>query len=159
MSQQLRASRANALQNHINQQTGFPNPVYAMETDLSNIDGGFTESKEKETVEARVEAKSVLVNLPLDATDDDNDELNSTAAMRRARFARSQSTFVSQEVDLLFCGRIFTIKTRSYINFKKSLQMLKPFGVLVVMLLMLIFLFRVDSFASSGSMPNPDENI
>ena len=147
--------KTNMIQHEITQM-GFQNPVFTTDTPMANIDVGYIDSHENESVADQITAKSVNVNLNgLDPADTDSD----MAAIRRARFAaRNHSTLVSQEVDILFCNRVFTIKTRTYVNFKKSLQMLKPVGVLVALLLVLIFLFQVDSFVQSGS-PNPDENV
>lgn len=160
------AARAHAIHSQISQM-GMSNPVFATDA-MTSIDTQYLDHEQSEVVAKEIEARSVHLNLTggdtlktttttiiMNQEDDDDD----TAAIRRARFARHQSTLVSQEIDLLICDNVFTIKTRTYLNFKKSLQMLKPFGVLLVLTLILIFLFRVDAFVSSNEPLNPDENI
>lgn len=179
---ELNSAKTHAIQNQIGQM-GYSNPVFATEASvmMSSLDTGYIDHEETDAVAIEIEARSIHLNLT--GTDEPNgvtiaatsnsgglmvgaaapgngaNEDQDMAAIRRARFARNQSTLVSQEVDLLICDNIFTIKTRTYLNIKKSLQMLKPVGVLVVLILILIFLFRVDSFVSSSSPTNPDESI
>lgn len=178
---ELNSAKTHAIQNQIGQM-GYSNPVFATEASvmMSSLDTGYIDHEETDAVAIEIEARSIHLNLTgptsepndvtiaatsnsgglmVDAPGNGATEDQDMAAIRRARFARNQSTLVSQEVDLLICDNIFTIKTRTYLNFKKSLQMLKPVGVLVVLILILIFLFRVDSFVSSSSPTNPDESI
>lgn len=160
------ASKTHTIQGQISQM-GFQNPLFVADSSMmSSIDMGYIDDKENEAVASQVEAQSIHLNLTggngtigkniaIGGGTEDED----TAAIRRARFARNNSTLTSQEVDLLLCDRVFTIKTRTYLNYKKTLQMLKPFGVLFALILILIFVFRVDAFVTSNVPPNPDESI
>lgn len=162
--QQLNAAKRNALKNQ--NQFGYQNPVFSTEASASaimtSIDSGYIDSRDSEAVAREIEAKSIgsMTTITIDEASSRNGASgeDDAAWVRRARFARQNSMLTSQEVDILLCDRVFTVKTRTYVNFKKSLQMLKPFGVLLFLILILIFLFRVDVFVSSAGTSNPDEN-
>lgn len=60
-------------------------------------------------------------------------------------FPIQRSTFV-KDVDIVCCKKVFSIKANTYYSFKRCTQMLIPLGVLIVLILVLIVLFRVDVF-------------
>ena len=51
---------------------------------------------------------------------------------------------VAQEIDILCCKKVFTIKTRTYVNFKKTLKILLPFFGVACLILILILCFRIE---------------
>jgi hypothetical protein len=70
----------------------------------------------------------------------------------------STNTFASNEMDYVCFNKVFTIKTRTFINFKKSIQMLKPFGVLLIMIVVLIGLFRLDVLTGSQMLAGDNDD-
>jgi hypothetical protein len=125
----------------INIQLGFQNPVFA-DSDSINLENGYIDRRENEAVIDRIEKGSLSVD-------------QAENEMKRLKYYRANS-LLTDEVDIQFCNKIYTIKKRSYVNFKKSIQMLKPFLVLFVMIFLLIIVFRVDLFISMNEN-NPDD--
>lgn len=71
---------------------------------------------------------------------------------------RASFSMANSEMDLLCFNRVYTVKTRTYINFKKSIKMLKPFIILLVMVAILVGLFRLDILVGSGNVSGGDDS-
>ena len=56
----------------------------------------------------------------------------------------------TNEIDLVCCKQVYSIKATTYSNFKRCMQMLKPLGVLFCLIFILIVLFRVDIFVKTN---------
>lgn len=65
------------------------------------------------------------------------------------RFEPITRSVILKDVDIVCCKKVFTIKANTYSNFKRCGQMLFPFGILIVLILILIVLFRVDVFVQN----------
>ncbi len=88
-----------------------------------------------------------LVEQRRDESNSGDDETNSLEEEKRSLHgllpARSNSTFLS-DVDIVCCNRVYTVKPRTYNNIKSGIQMIKPFIVLSLMAIVLIFVFKID---------------
>ena len=117
---------------------GFSNPAY---TELMDLEAKTAENREHngrvmDSLEKNQSYSLSLENLKL---------INS----------RASNSLATQEMDYVCCNTVYTIRTRTYVYFKKSVQILKPFLVLVVMIVILVFLFRLDIL--TGNVEDDDE--
>lgn len=128
-------------------QTGYQNPLFISDAvDIHSIRIGNDDNDND--IDSRVASQIEANHLTVD--------LMTSSEQRRKRLSVLTR---QQEVDILICNRVYTIRTRTYVNAKKSWQMLKPVLVLIMLLLLLIFLFRVDVFVSSNNRSNPNETV
>jgi len=86
----------------------------------------------------------------------DTYEIDANQKKNLITFNRSNSTFL-QDVDIVCCNNIYTIKQQTYNNLKNAIQILKPFLVLVIMIVILIFIFRIDILLPSDDLVDKNE--
>jgi hypothetical protein len=86
----------------------------------------------------------------------DTDEIDANQKRNLITQNRSNSTFL-QDIDIVFCNKIFTIKHQTYNNIKNAIQIIKPFIVLFIMILILIFIFRIDFILPSDDLVDTNE--
>lgn len=103
---------------------GFQNPAFNQPFDINNF---HIEQKENDYI--------------IDAIGTDNIEQQEA----RLQHNRSRNSIFMQDIDILVCSRVFSFKARTYINFKKSIVMIKPFIVLIIMTLIVFFVFKIDA--------------
>ena len=84
-----------------------------------------------------LEAPTEQLNQPRFSIDSE-DEINNE--FRSVKYAN----IMAQEIDILCCNNVYSIKTRTYVNIKKTLKMLLPVFVLIVLILVLVFFFKID---------------
>lgn len=132
----------------IKDQLGFQNPVFNEDTVVNLENGNVIDGRENDTVMESIQRETTN---PADFVD------TTTSSKKKYKYLRRQSSILADEIDLQICNRIFTIKKRTYVNFKKSIQMIKPFLVLLVMLAVLIVLFRVKLFAATSASENGED--
>lgn len=65
------------------------------------------------------------------------------------RFIPKQRSAFVKDVDIICCKKVFSIKANTYYKCNRCIQMLIPFGVLLILILILIVLFRVDVFVQN----------
>lgn len=51
---------------------------------------------------------------------------------------------IAPEIDILCCNNVYSIRTRTYVNLKKSISMLMPVFVLILLIVVLIVFFKID---------------
>lgn len=112
--------------------TGFQNPNYY---DSYEIDKPTLDSNQNQVIINSIESK----------------EINGPEEIKMQYSRKTNTLSLQQDVDIVICGRVYSIKSRTYLNFKKSLQMLKPFGVLIILIFVLIVLFRVEVLVQTGN--------
>lgn len=113
---------------------GINNPVFT-----HSVSSGSLGEHEQENAEEK----------PTIFTINETGEQNNSFA-RRQSLARKTSNIILQDVDIVIFEKVYTIRARTFINFKKSMQMIKPFIVLIIMIVILIGLFRIDVLVENG---------
>jgi hypothetical protein len=109
-----------------NSNIGFQNPAFNESYEIE---------KENGLSRSRIETSTSL-NL-----------INEPSSQTNESYHRRLSSF-PQDIDLVLCGNVYTIKQRTYKNLKTSLQMLKPCAILVIMIIFLVAVFRINLFVS-----------
>jgi hypothetical protein len=69
---------------------------------------------------------------------------------------------LTHEIDFLCFKPLFSLKTRTYVNIVKSIQMLKPILLIFLMILILILVFRIDVFVGTSLVntgPDDDDDL
>jgi hypothetical protein len=114
---------------------GFQNPVFNDILDLERIEPTLSEN---------VSLNNMISNGSLDMA-------HSSMSIDELKLInnRATNTLASQEMNFVCFNHVFSVKTRTYVNFKKSVQMLKPLVVLLFMIIVLIGLFRLDILTGS----------
>lgn len=77
------------------------------------------------------------------------DNSKQTKSFSNDQFVSKNRSVILKDLDIICCKKIFTIKAKTYSNFRRCIQMLIPFGVLIALVLILIVLFRVDVFVQN----------
>jgi hypothetical protein len=86
----------------------------------------------------------------------DIDEIDANQKRNLITINRSNSTFL-QDIDIECCNKIITFKPKTYNNIKNTIQILKPFLVLFIMIVILIGIFRIDFFLPSNDLADSNE--
>ncbi|CAF1091784.1 unnamed protein product [Brachionus calyciflorus] len=110
----------------IDRATGFQNPNYI---DSYNLEKSNLDNKQNE----------IILNTY------ESNEFNSSNSSPKVTSSKR-----TNEIDLVCCKQVYSIKATTYSNFKRCMQMLKPLGVLFCLILILIVLFRVDIFVKTN---------
>ncbi len=108
---------------------GFQNPAFNESYEIE---------KENDLKRSRVDT-STSINLT-----------NEPGSLTNGPYRKRPSSF-PQDIDLVLCGNVYTIKQRTYKNLKTSLQMLKPCVILIIMIVFLVVVFRINLFVSSNN--------
>ena len=122
MDEENQASRQQRFANS-NNATSFHNPVFQSTLDVTQLES---------------------TNLDLSPSKPLDETKSSTRPASRPDYLRRQSSMLTREIDKVFFGHVFSIKTRTYFNFQKFLRMMLPVLILLVMVLLLIFVFRLN---------------
>ena len=86
----------------------------------------------------------------------DTHEIDANQKRNLITFNRSNSTFL-QDIDIVCCNKIYSIKPHTYNNIKNAIQILKPFLVLFIMIIILIGIFKIDILLPSGDLEDSPE--
>ena len=85
----------------------------------------------------------------VDSIDETLDESHENLKLHLRKFSSAIHSNKLHEIDVLCCDKVFTIKTKTYLNYKNCLDMLKPFVVLIFMVAILLAFFRIDLFLTT----------
>ena len=103
-----------------------------------------------ESLETKIEEKSAI-NFTNRTRSNDNDQ--KPILPKTSRFFQMTPSINSfDQIDIRFLNKNYTIKKRTFINYKKFIEIIKPYFVLILMLMILLTIFRVDLFVN-----NPDD--
>ena len=103
-----------------------------------------------ESLETKIEEKN-SINITNRTRSNDNDQ--KPILPKTNRFFQMRPSINSfDQIDIKFLNKSYTIKKRTFINYKKFIEIIKPFIVLILMLMILLTVFRVDLFVN-----NPDD--
>ena len=103
-----------------------------------------------ESLESKIEGKNEINYLNRTHSIDSDKKAILPKANRFIQIRPSFNSF--DHVDIKIFDRIYTIKKRTFVNYKKSVEIIKPYLVFIVMLIILLTVFRVDLFVN-----NPDD--
>jgi hypothetical protein len=111
----------------------------------------FTTSESLETkIETKKEEKNAI-NITNRTRSNDNDQ--KPILPKTNRFFQMRPSINSfDQIDIKFLNKSFTIKKRTFVNYKKFIEIIKPYIILILMLMILLTIFRVDLFVN-----NPDD--
>jgi hypothetical protein len=124
---------------------GFQNPAFNDILDLEHIEA---------TSPERASLNNLMPKSSLESMQDLSLSLDELKLINN----RATNALSNQEVNFVCFNHVFTVKTRTYVNFKRSLQMLKPFGVLLIMMIVLLGLFRLDILTGSQPFSSDDDD-
>jgi hypothetical protein len=111
----------------------------------------FTTSESLETkIETKKEEKNAI-NITNRTRSNDNDQ--KPILPKTNRFFQMRPSINSfDQIDIKFLNKSYTIKKRTFVNYKKFIEIIKPYIILILMLMILLTIFRVDLFVN-----NPDD--
>ncbi len=116
----------------------FQNPSYNDNFDIEKNSNRITQIQD-----------NYIVNLSEDRIEENfNNRLNKNSS---SNSNKSNSTFL-QDVDVICCNKVFTVKPRTYNNIKNGIQMIMPFIVLLIMVIILISIFKIDVLIPSDDL-------